>query len=95
MARSDLIPEDFSDTSVAQLNAMIRALQASAGPRGATFAGRLVQPSDTLSSLMQRFPQAELESGGGAMRQLNIPSITALLQLIGMLNKQRGASGAY
>src|SRR3972149_5505164 len=46
---------------------IFQQLQQQAGPRGATFAGRAIGPSDTLESALSRFPQGETESGGAAM----------------------------
>ena len=50
------------------LEGIIQQLLQRAGPRGATFAGRRIQPDDTLASILSRFPQGETESGGAAIQ---------------------------
>jgi hypothetical protein len=61
------------------LEALIKQLQQSAGPRGATFAGRVIGPDDDLQSVLSRLPLGELESGGTAMQSPEMLSALATL----------------
>lgn len=48
----------------AQVANLIAQLQAQAGPRGATYAGRVITPQDTPQSIMGRLPQGDTEEYG-------------------------------
>lgn len=48
----------------AQVANIIAQLQAQAGPRGATYAGRVLTPQDTPESIMARLPQGDTEEYG-------------------------------
>lgn len=48
----------------AQVANIIAQLQAQAGPRGATYAGRVITPQDTPQSIMARLPAGDTEEYG-------------------------------
>lgn len=56
-------PKQLSD-SQAQIAALLQALRATAGPRGATYAGRVITPQDTPQSIMARTPAGDVEEFG-------------------------------
>src|SRR5262245_13829788 len=41
-----------------QVQTILKQLRAQAGPRGATFAGRMLQPTDTPATALARIPEA-------------------------------------
>lgn len=69
------------------LEALIQQLMQQAGPRGATFAGRAMQPRESLQQALGRFPIGEAEYGGIAMQspqllqQLLMPMMAGTLRL--------------
>ena len=65
--------------AAATLEQLLGDLGEQAGPRGFTFAGRAMQPGETLQQALGRFPMGETEYGGIAMQAPELLKSLSLL----------------